>query len=96
MIAALACPFCGHEGRTEVDVFFGALDRYLYQVGDTCRWAPGRPVADGGRPPDGDLDGEGYVECLGCGRDWFAVVEVRADVFVDVRPDPVRTGYLPR
>lgn len=93
MLALLTCPFCGHHGQTEVDVYFGELALYRYRLGDACRWVPGRPVAHGGRPEGGDLDGEGYVECVGCGRDWFAVVSVRGDRFAEVRPDPVRSGY---
>lgn len=94
LIAELICPFCAHCGRTEVDVYFGHLDLLLYQLGDRCRWIPDRAVADGGRPPQGDLDGVGSIECVHCGQDWYAVVSVRGDHFVDVQPDPLRTGSM--
>lgn len=93
LVVAMTCPFCGHAGPTEIDIWFGALGRVVYHLGDRCAWAPDRPVASGGRPPGGDLDGQGYVACEGCGRDWFAIVEVRDDRFAGARPDPVISEY---
>lgn len=93
LIAELTCPFCGLRGRTEIDIWFGALGRHVYRLGDRCAWAPDRPVASGGRPPGGDLDGQGFVACEGCARDWFATVEVRADHFSAARPDVVVSEY---
>jgi hypothetical protein len=70
-----------------VDLYFGKRDQLGYNMGEVYLWIPNKSVARGGRPPEGNLDGEGYTECSSCGKDFFVIVEVRDDVIVAVRPD---------
>ena len=85
--ARLQCPRCGRESDMMVDLYFGLRDQLEYKLGDTYRWRTGRSVKNGGRPPEGNLDGEGYTECPLCRKDFFVIVRVRNDVLQSVEPN---------
>lgn len=95
--ASLVCPRCGggeqeHEIETMLD---GQGQAHAdYHVGDTIDWLPGREREDGGRPPGGNLDTDGYVVCDSCGKDFFVTVTVRNDQLVKVEVDPSKPGYI--
>ncbi len=88
LTAVLRCPRCATQSRMTVDLYFGLRDLRPYQLGDTYQWVEGKSVKNGGRPPAGHLDGEGYVVCPACEKDFFVIVSVRADMIEAVEPDP--------
>lgn len=91
---SVTCPHCGHSGNVEVEMKLGQLDLAEYRIGDRLAWSPGRSVERGARPESGTVDGDGYVECPVCGRDYFLVVQVISDRIVGVRVDADRPGYI--
>ena len=93
--ANVRCPRCGRESEMDVDLYFGWKGMLEFHLGDEYRWSPKGNVEAGGRPEGGNLDGEGYVECPQCGKDFFARVRVRNDVLEGVEPDPRRTPLIP-
>ena len=91
----LKCPRCGQAASMVVDLYFGYRDQIKYSIGDVVAWHAGRAVQNGGRPADGELDGEGYAECPACKKDFFVVVEIRDDRLVRVRPDLQKKPWIP-
>jgi hypothetical protein len=91
----LKCPRCHGTASMIVNLYFGFRDQLTYAVGDEIHWRDGRAVQNGGRPPGGNLDGEGYAECPLCKKDFFVVVEVRNDKLLGARPNPSRKPYIP-
>jgi hypothetical protein len=65
------------------------------KIGDRYPWVPRKQVQNGGRPDNGNVDGEGYMECPECGKDSFLLVVVRNDVIEGVEPNATRQGYIP-
>jgi hypothetical protein len=94
LLVELTCPRCGHHAVHEVEFKFGLLDQLTYRLGDEVRWAGGQRGKPLRRPPAGDLDGEGYVECPRCGKDFWVDIDVRGDQIVAAAPDPDRAGYI--
>jgi hypothetical protein len=78
-----------------VGLYFGYRDQLAYMLGDKYRWRTGRSVKNGGRPPDGDMEGEGYVECPLCRKDFFVIVHLRSDVLQSVEPDTDKKPLIP-
>ena len=64
------------------------------KIGDRYPWVPRKQAQNGGRPENGSLDGEGYMECPRCHKDSFLRVIVRDDVITAVEPDADRHGYI--
>lgn len=95
LIADLSCPHCQRQSRTPVNIYFGFCNLLQYQMGDRVQWVPRKQPQNGGRPPNGDLDSEGYAECAVCHQDYFVRVSVRADALVDARPDLSRLTAKP-
>ncbi len=93
--AHLRCSRCGREADVIVDLYFGLRDQRDYKLGDTYLWQDGKSVKNGGRPPEGNLDGEGYVVCPHCERDSFVVVSVRGDILESARPDTEKKPLIP-
>ena len=94
LVAEVSCPRCGSSVAAECEVKLGACSQRRLRVGDEVTWRPRRIVKNGGGPPDGNLDGEGYCECPRCRRDFWVVVQVREDRIASVAPDPTRAGYI--
>jgi uncharacterized protein (UPF0212 family) len=96
LIAPLICPRCGAElEAAEVNCYFGNTSYMIeLRIGDEYPWRGARAVHNGGRPAGGDIDGEGYVECPSCSKDFFVRVQVRADRITGLSPEPDRPGYI--
>ena len=93
--ARLGCPRCGRQSDMTVDLYFGFRDQLDFKLGDAYRWREGRSVKNGGRPPDGNLDGEGYTECPACAKDFWVIVRVRNDVLESVEPNTEKKPFIP-
>lgn len=91
----LQCPRCGRESDMTVDLYFGLRDQLDYKLGDTYRWTSSPLVKNGGRPPEGNLDGEGYTECPLCRKDFFVIVMVRNDIVDSVQVDSKKKPLNP-
>lgn len=91
--AKLTCPRCGWCGEVEVEFRFGLRDQLNYRLGDRLTWAGGARGKPLRRPEHGDLDGEGYVDCPNCGKDYWVDIRVRDDVLAGVQVDEGRSGY---
>jgi hypothetical protein len=93
--AVLTCPRCGWRGEMEVEFRLGLRDQLKFRLGDELTWAGGgrrRPLR---RPDGGNEDGEGYVVCPGCEKDFWVVIGVRSDIISAVEVDAARPGYGP-
>ena len=73
------CPHCQETLRQKAETLFGFGSLLEYQIGSEVRWIPGKQPQNGGRPPDGNLIDEGYIECSRCGRDFFIDVSIVND-----------------
>jgi hypothetical protein len=58
-------------------LYFGLRNQLTYDLGEKYRWTNSPLVKNGGRPPEGTLDGEGYTECPICQKDFFVIVRVQ-------------------
>jgi hypothetical protein len=91
----IACPHCNTLVNVEIEMFFGntsMVDRFA--IGDEYKWALRKSVQHGGRPEQGNIDGEGYTVCPQCQRDFFVKVMVREDKIKDVKPDMEKAAYI--
>jgi len=78
-----------------VNLYFGFRDQLDYNLGDRYEWTSSPHVENGGRPADGNLDGEGYTECPLCQKDFFVIVRVRKDILESVHPDTEKKPLIP-
>lgn len=78
-----------------IDLYFGRRDQLIFRLGESYVWMPNKSIHNGGRPENGDLNGEGYAECLCCHKDFFVVIEVRKDIIVAARPDRSKPPLIP-
>ncbi len=93
--AETKCPRCEAFSDQQIDLYFGYRSEMLeFKIGDKYVWRNGKEVQNGGRPKDGNLDGEGYVECESCHKDFFVKVLVRNDEIKDVILDLEKKGYI--
>ena len=93
---SLVCPRCAQRVMATVDCHFGYTANLAdLAMGDRYPWRDGKHARNGGRPPHGTVDGEGYLQCPRCGKDAFMRVFIREDVIVGVEPDVHRPGYWP-
>lgn len=90
----LKCPRCSEQSFHKVEVFFGYGNLIDYSVGDLYQWRPRKAVQNGGRPPSGNMDGEGYTECPICQKDFYLKVLVRDDILVGVEPDMTKKPHI--
>lgn len=90
----MACPRCGERVDTYLELFFGLTSQLELKLGDSCPWVPRKAIQNGGRPPDGNLDGGGYGECPHCLKDFHVLVEVRSDVLSGVRVDTAKAPFI--
>jgi len=96
LCSLLTCPRCGVVVQTAVECHFGDTSQMLkLKIGDRYPWVPQKQRQSGGRPENGDVAGEGYMECPRCHKDSFLRVIVRDDVIESVELDTDRHGYLP-
>ncbi|MBN2148821.1 MAG: hypothetical protein JW726_15645 [Anaerolineales bacterium] len=95
LLASMICPHCHEAAQVEIEIRFGdTRNMGVYAIGDRYAWLPGVSVQHGGRPENGNLDGEGYTECPLCRRDFFVKVLVREDQIQEVIYDPEKPGYV--
>ncbi len=92
--APVRCPHCHLVSHSEIEGFVGFGNLKRYAIGDRIDWMPRKSVQHGGRPPDGDIDAEGYTVCEHCGRDFFVRLRVRGDVLIEVEANPDKKGYM--
>jgi hypothetical protein len=93
--AKIECARCKQFAEQEIDLHFGYTNEMLeFSVGDKYRWFLGKEFQNGGRPENGNIDGEGYVICEICKRDFFVIVKVRNDVIEEVRHDSTKKPFL--
>jgi hypothetical protein len=79
----------------EIEMFFGDTRGLSeFSIGDRYKWLPGKSVPKGGRPDNGNLDGEGYAECPLCRQDFFVKVIIRDDVINNVAPDLTKKPFI--
>ena len=91
----ITCPHCKMLAGVEIDLYFGdthMMDKFM--LGDQYKWVPGKTPQNGGRPEEGNVDGEGYTECPNCRRDFFVKVMVREDKLESVKPDTEKAAYI--
>jgi len=79
----------------KVDLYFGFRDQLSYKLGETYRWTKSPLVKNGGRPPNGTTNGEGYTECPHCKKDFFVIVNANNDKLESVMPDTAKKPYIP-
>lgn len=92
---SLTCPRCSKAVETTIDCYFGYVSEMAdLKIGDRYPWREGVQPQNGGRPENGSVDGEGYMECSYCHKDSFLRVIVRADVITGVEADTERRGYV--
>ncbi|NLE03240.1 MAG: hypothetical protein GX638_00355 [Crenarchaeota archaeon] len=89
----IPCPFCLEMVENGIEMYVGKGDLSEYRVGDRVEWNKGKSVSKGGRPPEGNADIEGYVECEHCGRDFFVIVHIRNDIIIGVEFDTNKRGF---
>lgn len=93
---SLTCPRCGADVEADVDCYFGYVNEMKdLKIGDRYPWRERVQPQNGGRPEDGSVDGDGYMECPRCHKDSFLVVIVREDVITGVEPNNERPGFVP-
>ena len=79
----------------EVELHFGYTSEMMWlSIGDEYPFRPRKAVHNGGYPPDGNLDGEGYAVCPVCDKDFFVKVVVRGGVLTAIEPDLGKTPYI--
>lgn len=91
----IECPRCKQFADQEVDLHFGYTNEMIeFNLGDKYIWHLEREFQNGGRPANGSIDGEGYVVCELCKRDFFVKVKVRDDVIEGVEFDSAKKPFL--
>ena len=93
--ANIACPYCTTFVDVEIEVFLGntsMMERLV--IGDEYKWVSGKSIKNGGRPHQGNADGEGYTTCPLCQKGFFVKVIVREDRVKDVIPDMEKTASI--
>lgn len=91
----LKCPFCERLGEMEAEFKLGYLSVDTYSVGDKIRWASGsakKPHQK--RPEKGSCNGEGYVECPKCHKDFWISILIKEDVIINVAINPTKAGFV--
>jgi hypothetical protein len=85
LVTSLQCPHCGAISDGSVHLSFGIHTRNDYHIGDVYQWCANEAVARGGRPADGNLDGDGFVICGSCERFFALTIVIRSDVIQGIR-----------
>jgi endogenous inhibitor of DNA gyrase (YacG/DUF329 family) len=94
--AEISCPFCGKTSSTEIDLHFGeTIYMKTFTLGDEYSWVPRKAAQNGGRPPEGTMDGEGYAECPECHKGYYVKVTVRNDRIESVSADQEKIERYP-
>lgn len=95
LITKMQCPRCNQNGEQEIEIYFGNTSKMLeFKISDKYLWCVGKEIQNGGRPENGNLDGEGYTECKFCKKDFFVNVKVRNDVIEGFELDSTKKPYI--
>jgi hypothetical protein len=90
----IRCPRCGAEAEMEAEFRFGLRELAHYRIGDQLRWDGIGVKTPAKRPDQGNYDGEAYVVCPLCKRDFWLVVSVQEDVIVSAAVDSTKQPYI--
>jgi hypothetical protein len=94
--AVLVCPRCGGYATMEAELFFGNTSNMEFvPIGREYPFHLALAVHNGGVPPDRNLDGEGYVECPLCCKDFFVKAIVRNTILKAIEVDPSIAPHIP-
>jgi hypothetical protein len=91
----MSCPHCGEDLEMEVDLYFVLRNQIEYKFGDKVEWIPQKAVKNGGRPENGNLDGEAYSECPKCKKDFFIIAHIKNDVIESLEANLEKKSYIP-
>ena len=92
----LACPRCGAVGLMDVEFRFGWRNLIQVNLGDPYPFIDKRrAVHNGGYPPDGNMDGQGYAVCPTCDKDFFVKALIRDGVLTAIEIDTETKPYIP-
>ncbi len=92
---SMRCLRCGKEAEFHIQWQFGFTAMIAtVSIGDEYPWDGNRMPHNGGRPEDGNCDGEGYTECPNCKKDFFVKAVVRGDQLVDIEPNSEKEPYV--
>ena len=91
----LKCPRCNGSAKMYVQLNFGYTNEIMeLYLGDPYPFHPNKAVQNGGKPKDGNIDGEGYVECPLCKKDFFVKAIVRNGILKSIEPDTNKKPYI--
>jgi hypothetical protein len=94
LIVHPTCPQCQFEGDVEAEFRFGLLDYRTYHLGDTIEWGTKGLRYPRVRPEGGNFEGDGYVECPNCGKDYWVTIKVVNDVISSAEVNVEKPGYI--
>ena len=79
-----------------VDLHFGDTSQMSFvPIGEPYPFRPREAVHNGGAPADGNVDGEGYVVCPACDKDFFVIAVVIGGILSRIEVAARRPGYVP-
>ncbi len=77
LMTSVKCSNCGVVFSMDIELFFGFGNLIDYKFGDEIKWIPRKEPQNGGRPPDGNLNGEAYTVYPNCNCEINLVAKVR-------------------
>ncbi len=93
LFTEMLCPRCGACTPMDIEFKYGYLDMTVYSLGDPIQWRLGREIKNGGRPPGGSMEADGYAECSGCKKDFWVTIKIVNDRITSVQVDNDRKPY---
>jgi hypothetical protein len=91
----LECPRCKVKSKQYIQLHFGDTRNLTkLNIGDQYPWIENKSVKNGGRPENGDIDGEGYIECSACKQDFFVKAIVRNNILKEIHVDYEKQPYI--
>lgn len=95
-VVELVCPRCQKLILAQAEFKLGFLKLANYKLGDYLEWDANNKGLQlpKSRPTDGNIEGEAYVECAECHKDFWLQVSVQGDRIITVQVNPDRKGYI--
>ena len=85
LIFRTECPRCHQNAEFEIEMRFGDTSSMsVYRIGDQIGWKNEK------HSENGNLNGEGYAECLFCCKDFFVKVIIRNNIFSRLFPKLIK------
>lgn len=78
----------------EAEFRFGLLDYRPYHLGDRIEWGTKGLRYPQMQPEGGSFEGDGYVECPNCGKDYWVAIKVVNSVISSVEVNTKKPGYI--